>query len=85
MGTEGDSMSNLPQAPAPPPSMFWFCVNCRCEGPADFPRETTVLSAVTHLRESHDKASPNCSGTTRRLRILDRDSLQKLKWRLQSK
>ena len=62
--------------------MFWFCVNCRCEGKADFPSETTVLSAVTHLREWHDKASPKCDGTTRSLRVLDGLSLRQLKTRL---
>lgn len=73
---------SLPQAPTPLPPMFWFCTACRAEGSVDFRNDITVKDAIEELRAMHAKASPQCSSTMRQLRILDADSLQKLKWRL---
>jgi len=57
-------------------------MGCRGEGPADFRNEITVKDAIEELRTMHAKASPRCSDSTRQIRILDADSLVKLKGRL---
>lgn len=58
------------------PANVWFCEECRSHGPTEFDEGETVYSAVERIREAHKLKSPDCTGGTAYIRLVNLETLK---------